>query len=96
MSNNSSLRARALAAIREGRLSCERPARLWGGTGDGSQCAVCSSPIATNEIGFELRSGDFGGPPRNVHLHCLKAWDDVRQRAKAGGDGLSHNAPSGR
>jgi hypothetical protein len=91
MSDESSLRTKALAAIREGRLSCERPARLWGGTGDGSQCAVCGSPIAPNEIGFELEGGDSGGPPRNVHAHCLKAWDDVRQHATTGGElGQSH------
>jgi hypothetical protein len=84
MLDQSTLRTRALAAIREGRLSCVKPQRLWGGTGDGSKCSVCDSPIRPDEIGFELQCGDAGdGAACNVHSHCLAAWDFVRQHVIA-------------
>jgi hypothetical protein len=82
MSDQSILRAKAVAAIREGRLSRQRPERLWGGTGDGSQCTVCETPIRPDEIGFELEGSNSGvGRPCNIHSQCLKAWDSVRQHA---------------
>jgi hypothetical protein len=72
------LRAKALDAIRRGRLSRRRPERLWGCSGDGSICPVCESAIEPDAIGMELEGG-IPGQTCSVHSHCFAAWDAVRQ-----------------
>lgn len=83
MFDRCTLRAKALDAIRTGRLSRRRPERLWGCSGDGSICPVCEGAIEPDAIGMELESG-IPGQTCNVHSHCFAAWDAVREHEGPG------------
>lgn len=86
MVSDSDLKDLAREAIESDRVPRVRPERLWGSSGDGSDCPICCQPIAPQDVGFEL---DF---PRSsslelrrasclVHARCFKAWDAVRQES---------------
>jgi hypothetical protein len=86
MDSDAHLKNLAREAIESGRVPDVRPDRLWGSSGDGSECPICFECIASQDVGFEL---DFplpasDEPPRAsrlVHARCFKAWDIVRQES---------------
>jgi hypothetical protein len=49
-------------------LPSEAPARTWGGSGSGAECAVCGERIRKDQLEYELeymRAGSF-----HVHVGC--------------------------
>jgi hypothetical protein len=85
MSDETTLRKKAREAIGTGRLPSRRPDRMWGGPGNGAQCAICSSLLAGEDMGFELEFACplKGGPSlnRHVHVRCFAAWELERDSA---------------
>jgi hypothetical protein len=86
MESETDLKDLAREALEAGRVPQVRPERLWGSSGDGSECPICCEAIASEDVGFELdfpRSSSLE-PPRPsclVHARCFKAWDVVRQES---------------
>jgi hypothetical protein len=85
MDGQTQLQQLARAAIREGRVPRERPARPWGGSGNGSRCPICRTVISTQELAYELefaRSFESGEAKTcSVHARCFRAWDAARLEA---------------
>ena len=54
------------------------PDRLWGGRGDGTDCAVCHAPVGPDEVEYEVEfdrnGGDLGVDRFHVHVRCLAPW----------------------
>jgi hypothetical protein len=77
------LRDKARAAIRGGKLPRRAPDRTWGGPGVGAGCAVCGRPVTTGEMEFEIRFAHDGGSPGlekfHVHIRCFAAWEFERR-----------------
>jgi hypothetical protein len=71
------LRAKARAAIRAGKLPGRRPERTWGGPGGGKVCSVCDERVGSDESEFEVEFADDGTQQTRNHLHvrCLAAWE---------------------
>jgi hypothetical protein len=86
MDSDTDLKDLAREAIETGRVPQVRPERLWGSSGDGSDCPICFQAIVSEDVGFELdfpRSSSLE-PPRDsclIHARCFKAWDAVRQES---------------
>lgn len=89
MSEESTLRKKAREAIQAGLLPNRRPDRMWGGRGDGADCAICARAVKQNELGFELEfagdgaEGGSGNFP--VHIRCFAAWEFERDKCEASG-----------
>jgi hypothetical protein len=87
MENDVDLRNLACEAIESGRVPDVRPERLWGSSGDGTDCPICFQTIAAQDVGFELvfprdTSQDPARRVCLVHARCLKAWDVARQQPR--------------
>jgi hypothetical protein len=82
MPDESLLREKARAAIRDGKLPDRKPTRTWGGPGVGAECAVCGVPVTVDEMEFEVqfaRDGDNPGLDKyHVHIRCFAAWEFER------------------
>jgi hypothetical protein len=80
------LRAKAMAAVQQGKLPRKSPDRVWGGPGVGAPCAVCELPIEKAEMEFEIQFAvdgkGGGGDLDKFHLHrrCFAAWEFERTR----------------
>ena len=78
MNNQPELRRRAREAIANGKLPARLPVRTWAGKGGGASCIVCSFPVNTHEVEFELEfeTTTFSCTPgtSRVHVHCFEAW----------------------
>ena len=75
--DEASRRAKARAAVREGRLPRRPPDHTFGGPGVGVPCAVCDLPIQPEEMEYEthfIRDGDPGLDKFHVHIPCFDAW----------------------
>jgi hypothetical protein len=86
MQSESDLKAQAREAIESGRVPANRPERLWGSSGDGSDCPICCRAIESQDVGFELdfpaaSAREPSRPSCMVHARCFKAWDVVRLEA---------------
>lgn len=85
ITDESKLREMARAAMEAGKLPHRRPRRMWGGPGGGAPCAVCSRPVAQNELGFELEFGledeATAEGEWHVHLQCFAAWEAERRHS---------------
>lgn len=85
MPDETILRARAQAAILDGKLPRRRPDRVWGGPGVGAVCAVCDLPVTKDETEFEIEFAHDGDSPGldkyHVHLRCFAAWEFERRNA---------------
>jgi hypothetical protein len=79
------VRAKARAAVQEGKLPARAPDRVWGGPGVDAPCAVCEVPIPKTEMEFETEfavDGQGGGGDLDkFHLHrqCFAAWEFERR-----------------
>lgn len=82
MSDEDTLRTRARDAMQSGHLPRRRPERLWGGPGNGRDCAVCGHTLVPEDLAFDLEfAGAAGnGATVNHHLHvrCFAAWEFER------------------
>lgn len=84
------LRRKARAAIRAGMLPRQHQVSIWGGPGSGASCAVCSTPVPPDGLGFDLEYRDTDGrlELRHVHIPCFAAWDlECRNSLQAVSDG---------
>ena len=79
MFDERTLREKARAVVREGKLPGRRPNRTWGGLGVGALCSVCMLSISTCEMEVEIQFARLGGPPGldtfHVHMRCFAAWE---------------------
>jgi hypothetical protein len=85
MPDEKSLREKARAAIKAGKLPTTRPDRTWGGPGVGAPCVVCDLPVTKDQLEFEIQfshDGDNPGLDRyHVHVRCFAAWEFERTKA---------------
>ena len=86
MPDESLLRAKARAAVENGKLPSRQPDRTWGGPGVGAPCAVCGLPVKKDEMEFEIQFARDGGSPGldkfHVHVRCFAAWEFERRTAR--------------
>lgn len=87
MPDESTLRAKARAAVQSGKLPGRAPDRTWGGPGIGATCAVCDLPVRKDEMEFEIQFAhdgnnlDSGLDKYHVHIRCFAAWEFERRSA---------------
>jgi hypothetical protein len=85
MPDEKSLRDKARAAVKAGKLPSRAPTRTWGGPGVGAPCAVCELPVQPDEMEFEIQFAHDGGSPGldkfHVHIRCFAAWEFERRNA---------------
>jgi hypothetical protein len=84
-------RAKVLDAVLASRLPTHAPERTWGGRGSGVPCAICTEPLRSDEVEWEL---EFTSAPdtltrTNLHVHpdCYADWDLARRRTLPSTDG---------
>jgi hypothetical protein len=86
MPDETILRAKAQAAILDGKLPSCRADRVWGGPGVGAVCAVCDLPVTKDEMEFEIEFAHDGDSPGldkfHVHVRCFAAWEFERRNAR--------------
>jgi hypothetical protein len=76
MNDEKALRERAREAIRAGRLPDRSPARVWGGRGFATSCAICAELMKQDEVGYELEfSSGSSLRQHQVHVRCFVAWE---------------------
>jgi hypothetical protein len=73
---------------------------MWGGPGSGAACAVCSRPITSDEVGYEIEFHDKSGQTdraQSIHVICFAAWEQELDAAvpEANG-GSSRDGANGR
>ena len=69
------LRPRARALIREGRLTCAPPLRVWGGYGTDLRCSLCGELIRTDDIEYEIEQPNLtAATTYRFHFDCHAAW----------------------
>ena len=63
-------------------LPDRKPARVWGGSGSGTVCALCGQPVTAQQPELEL---EFAGDPSggltcyHVHVLCFSLWESERK-----------------
>jgi hypothetical protein len=78
MGDDSILREKAREVIQTGNLPNRRPDRMWGGSGDGTQCMICGVPVKHDEVQLELEfNGEDGAGASNYycHIRCFSALE---------------------
>lgn len=79
------LREKARDAIANGRFPNRGPDRSWGGPGVGAACAICTLPVRTDQMEFEVQFAYDGNDPGldkyRVHMRCFAAWVFERERS---------------
>jgi hypothetical protein len=97
MPDEKDLRAKARAAVQQGKLPAVAPTRTWGGPGVGALCVVCELPVTRTEKEFEIefeRDGDNPGLDKfHVHIRCFAAWEFERRYAGNPGFPPGHDTP---
>jgi len=86
--DESTVRQRAREAILARRIPHRPPDRMWGGPGNGAECAVCGESLAHAEVGFDLEFADdptVAKVKQNYHLHvrCFAAWELERESTES-------------
>jgi hypothetical protein len=86
MPDESLLREKAQAAVRNGKLPARAADRTWGGPGVGAFCSVCDLPVTKDEMEFEIEFAHDGSNPGldkfHVHVRCFAAWEFERRSAQ--------------
>jgi hypothetical protein len=84
MPDEQALRAKARAAVRNGKLPSRRPDRTWGGHGVGATCTICELPVTKDQMEFEIqfaRDGDNPGLDKyHVHIRGFAAREFERRQ----------------
>ncbi|HSE04537.1 MAG TPA: hypothetical protein VLK35_10345 [Methylomirabilota bacterium] len=87
MPDESALRAKARAAVQNGKLPARTPDRTWGGPGVGALCAICQLPVTKEQMEFEIQFAhdgqnlEAGLDKFHVHIRCFAAWEFERKWA---------------
>ena len=84
MPDEEALRAKARAAVRQGKLPARSADRVWGGPGVGAPCEICGLPITKSEKEFQIEFEQDGGgglDKFHVHIRCFAAWEFERRSA---------------
>ena len=85
MPDENSLREKARAAIKAGKIPSQRPDRTWGGPGVGAPCGVCDLPVTKDQLEFEIQFAHDGDNPGldkyHIHVRCFAAWEFERTKA---------------
>ena len=101
MSDERALREKAREAVRTGSLPTRPPDQIWGGSGNGFECAICRQPVSPDDLELEI---EFAAVSRgrdavhHVHPRCFALWEEewrnqvTHGAAKAGAD-LPHPEP---
>jgi hypothetical protein len=88
--DESLLRDKARAAIRNGHLTARKQDLLLGASGSGKPCAVCREPIPREQAELEVVFNQARIPPGletdHFHPRCFAAWEFERTKV----DGASH------
>lgn len=75
---DAALKELAKQRIASGELPCTPTARTWGSRGSGAPCSLCTRPIRSDEVEYEVAAVDPRGatelPTVRFHLHCHAAW----------------------
>lgn len=58
--------------IGAGRLPHESRRSIWAGAGTGRACALCSEPVVSEEIEYEIE--ESGGRRFQFHTRCHDVW----------------------
>jgi hypothetical protein len=79
----------AREAMQKGRMPDRPTDRMWGGTGRGETCSICSLVVTPQDLGYEL---EFAGDGQDVALHflhgpCFTAWETELRNGKFAGSG---------
>jgi hypothetical protein len=61
-------------------LPSEAPARTWGGSGSGAECAVCGERISLDQLEYELEYMRAGGRRVSFHVHVECGLESVGRR----------------
>ncbi|MBV9061559.1 MAG: hypothetical protein JOY77_01360 [Alphaproteobacteria bacterium] len=91
------LHARAAELIRDGRLPCRAPDRIFGGYGVGNICGLCAALVGVAEQEYELEFLPPGsGTPTVIHLHfrCFAIWEYERIRVAKGAAAVAYHPPA--
>lgn len=93
MSDEETLRRLAREAIGAGQVPAEQPTGTWGGNGSGAPCNICTLPISSHDIGFEVEFSQKGARARSCHLHsrCFAAWEFERHMVQTAQDRKGSN-----
>ncbi|MGH8249304.1 MAG: hypothetical protein ACREVI_01185 [Steroidobacteraceae bacterium] len=87
----------AREAIQLARLPLRPPDHILGGSGDGTDCAVCGLSIGLAELGYELVFAQNGrhSVSHKLHIRCFAAWETECRNAgtAASGKAGAENAP---
>jgi hypothetical protein len=93
ISDECALRDKAREVVQAGRLPNRRPDRTWGGPGVGADCAICSVPVKSDEVEFEIEFGRNDDDPDlekyHVHIRCFAAWEFERRRLEVAPGAIS-------
>jgi hypothetical protein len=93
MSNDDNLRDKARALILVAKILKRPPDRMWGGTGTGAWCILCSERVKRGEVGLEIEYEVAGKSTTNYHIHvaCYSALESERYEVtkQAASDGAS-------
>jgi hypothetical protein len=66
----------AREAMRSGRIPSRTADQMWGGSGSGAPCAICTRPLASHEVEYELRfAHGAAAATYHVHVPCCMAWE---------------------
>src|SRR5688500_8431195 len=88
---SSGRRAKVLDAVLAGKLPAPPPERTVGGRGSGVPCAICTEPLRSDEVEWELEfTSALDKLTRTIlHVHpdCYAYWDLMRRRTLPSTDG---------
>jgi len=65
----------AIARLKAGQVSCEKPQQEFGGLGEGIPCAICGAAISAREMEIEAVYPKLG--ERHFHVACMNALRTV-------------------
>jgi hypothetical protein len=87
--DDSTLRAKARAALDAGTLPNRRPDRMWGGPGAGARCTICGAAVTHDELELEMEftpeAGSDSGK-HHIHIRCFSALEAEMRARKPDGD----------
>jgi hypothetical protein len=84
MPDEQRIRALAREILLAGKLPWRAPDSTWGGNGVGAPCAVCRTPIAPDQVEYEIQfAHDAPSPGLDkyfFHIRCFAAWEMERTK----------------
>ena len=98
MSDDCALPEKVRALIQAGKLPRRAPARTWGGSGVGADCAICDVPVKGDELEIEIEYARDGNEDTldkyHVHVRCFVVWEHERHHLEqASGSPMAEGGP---